>query len=333
MKPKLSIIIPVYNAGKYIKASVESVLSQTLKEIEIICINDGSADDSLKILKELQEIDHRVIVLDQVNQGVSAARNAGLEIAKGEYIGFVDADDKINPDYFENFINAGDDDVITTLLHGSLDLQLNVSYGKKEIQEIIFPMMLSEDRLNSCCTKVFKNEIIQKYKLRFPLGQKLGEDAHFIMSFLQYAEDFRYINNPGYHYLENEESATRAVKNEDFFKRIFQEFNFDHQRIYHLDISETIIAELKALRLVNAFIANLSMYLRYSPYLSKKTRVDLVKKYTKRLQETQVLSLHKDFLLQHTHGFNLKILKGLIQNNFFFIYWAYQYSHWRNHIR
>ncbi len=98
---KISIIIPVYNVEKFLKKCLTSVVEQTLKDIEIICINDGSKDKSLHILNSFAEKDNRIIVINQSNQGQSCARNAGLEIATGEYIGFVDSDDWIDIDFYE----------------------------------------------------------------------------------------------------------------------------------------------------------------------------------------------------------------------------------------
>ena len=92
---KVSVIVPVYNSEKYLRDCLNSIVSQSLKEIEIICVNDGSKDNSLSILKSFAESDKRIIVINQGNAGASSARNTGLKIAKGEYIAFMDADDTI----------------------------------------------------------------------------------------------------------------------------------------------------------------------------------------------------------------------------------------------
>ena len=93
MIPKVSVIIPVYNAEKYLHECLDSIVNQTLKEIEIICVNDGSTDNSLSILEEYRQKDNRITILTQENKGAGAARNAGLNIAKGEYLSFLDSDD------------------------------------------------------------------------------------------------------------------------------------------------------------------------------------------------------------------------------------------------
>lgn len=103
--PKVSVIIPVYNTRKYLKKCLDSVMNQTLKEIEIICINDGSTDNSLEILNEYAQRDKRFIIINKANGGAGSARNAGIDVARGEYIGFVDSDDWIEPDMFEVLYN------------------------------------------------------------------------------------------------------------------------------------------------------------------------------------------------------------------------------------
>ena len=102
---KVSIIVPVYNVEKYLKRCLDSLVNQTLKDIEIICINDGSTDGSLTILNEYVRNDDRIVVINQENSGVSVARNNGIDVAKGEYVGFVDSDDWVSEDYFEKLYN------------------------------------------------------------------------------------------------------------------------------------------------------------------------------------------------------------------------------------
>lgn len=91
--PFISVIVPVYNVGKYLEECLESLVNQTLENIEIICVNDGSTDNSLNVLNEYRKKDKRITVVNKANGGVSSARNIGLRIARGEYIAFVDADD------------------------------------------------------------------------------------------------------------------------------------------------------------------------------------------------------------------------------------------------
>ncbi len=104
--PKVSIIVPVYNVEKYLRKCIDSILSQTLKEIEVICVNDGSTDSSLQILKEYAEKDSRIVIINKENAGYGHSMNRGLSKATGEYIGIVESDDFIEPNMFEIFYKA-----------------------------------------------------------------------------------------------------------------------------------------------------------------------------------------------------------------------------------
>lgn len=103
---KVSVIIPIYNVEKYLRRCLNSIVNQTLSDIEIICINDGSTDNSLEILQEYAQKDERIVIINQQNEGVSRARNYGINIAKGEYIGFLDSDDYIDYNFYEKLYEA-----------------------------------------------------------------------------------------------------------------------------------------------------------------------------------------------------------------------------------
>jgi glycosyltransferase EpsH len=103
--PKISVVVPVYNSERFLRSTLDSLLAQTFCDIEIVCVNDGSSDSSLQILEEYASKEPRVVVVDSVNGGVSSARNKGVEIAKGEYIGFMDNDDMASPKMYERLFS------------------------------------------------------------------------------------------------------------------------------------------------------------------------------------------------------------------------------------
>ena len=105
-KDLISVIIPVYNMEKYLKRCIDSVINNTYKKLEIICVNDGSTDNSLEILEKYKSQDSRIVIIDKVNKGLSAARNSGLKIATGEYVAFIDSDDLVHPNFFEFLLKA-----------------------------------------------------------------------------------------------------------------------------------------------------------------------------------------------------------------------------------
>ena len=103
-EPKISVIIPIYNTAAYLPRCLDSILQNTYRSLEIICVNDGSTDDSAVILERYAAADSRIIAVNQENAGVSAARNTGLDMATGDFIAFVDSDDWVHPQYFEILI-------------------------------------------------------------------------------------------------------------------------------------------------------------------------------------------------------------------------------------
>lgn len=186
---KISVIIPVYNVEQYLPKCLDSVLNQTLKDIEIICINDESPDNCAQILEEYQKRDSRIIILNQKNSGQGSARNRGLEIAKGKYIQFLDSDDFYEPTCCEEMYNLMEQ-------HKDIDVacfDCNIIYDayedKKEIDANYFrmhftgktkvkPSMAHQLVDVNCWNKIFRKSFLDKYKLYFP--EKLHyEDVGF----------------------------------------------------------------------------------------------------------------------------------------------------------
>ena len=217
-KPKISVIIPCYNVEKYLRQCLDSVINQTLKEIEIICINDGSTDSTLQILEEYAGHDNRIRIISQENQGQSVARNKGLDIAFGEFIAFIDSDDSFLYNNaletalktFTNdidFINFGiflniEPDVKTKIKDKDVNPKLS---GKIKICENIMyqtPVY--------ACNKIFRKSIIDKYALRFPVGL-LFEDCVFTYSYLAISNYGYYLNDKFYSYLIRKGSTMNSL--------------------------------------------------------------------------------------------------------------------------
>lgn len=139
---KVSIIVPVYNVEKYIRCCLDSLVNQTMSNIEIICINDGSTDNSLEILEEYAKKDDRIKIINQENKKQGAARNRGIEIAQGEFIGFVDSDDWVDLDYFEKLYTTAleyqSDVAVASVLKHKKNYQKYNVYYKNIMAYIIF---------------------------------------------------------------------------------------------------------------------------------------------------------------------------------------------------
>ena len=129
---KLSVVVPIHNVEKYIKKCVDSILVQTLKDIEIILVNDHSQDNSLEICKDYATMDSRIIVIHQDNAGVSSARNQGMKLARGEWITFVDSDDWLDDHFLENF-DCGEHQDADIIVQGLKYVDDNTGIVKRQI--------------------------------------------------------------------------------------------------------------------------------------------------------------------------------------------------------
>lgn len=175
--PKVSIIIPVYNVEDYLEKCLESVLNQTVTEIEIITINDGSTDGSLDILNKYAKLDSRIKIIDQKNKGLSGARNSGIKVAKGDYIVFVDSDDTIEKETLEellSFATKNDLDIVVygyTKLYENGEIIAKPNFGNKIIDnDEARRMSLSLKLSPMACNKFYKRELFIETKVKFPIG-------------------------------------------------------------------------------------------------------------------------------------------------------------------
>lgn len=199
MKQKVSIIVPVYNVSKYLHRCLDSVLNQTYKNFECICINDGSTDNSLEILEEYERKDKRIVVISQKNWWLSAARNTWLKYAKWEYVTFLDSDDFLKNDYVEQFVNKFSewnyDMVIWWYIKYTEESESNV-FVKDDWISMFFHTPVA--------WRMFKTSIIKDNNLLFPVWL-IREDAYFSTNIynltnkiwiIQYAWYYYFIENP-----------------------------------------------------------------------------------------------------------------------------------------
>ena len=211
--PKISVIIPVYNMEKYLNECLDSVINQTLKDIEIICINDGSTDNSLKILKEYEKKDKRIKILTQKNSGVAIARNRGIDFSKGEFIGFLDSDDMyMNKSSLENlYYSAVNNNV---LISGG---NSNKYYNDKLIEKLEpFEkegiIKYSDFQKQYYFWKyIYSSKLIKENKLYFPNYSNF-EDPVFFVKIMNLAEIF-YALPQTVHYYRIRHKSSKLNKN------------------------------------------------------------------------------------------------------------------------
>lgn len=211
--PKISVVVPVYNAIKYLKQCLDSIVNQTLQEIEIICVDDGSSDGSYELLQEYAENDQRVRVLRQENSGAGAARNKGLEIAKGKYLSFLDADDYFAEDMLEvAYKNAEDRNAQIVVFRGErfdevekATYQMRFTIREKQLPES--EIFSGEDAAHTIFTvfigwawdKLFLREYIEEENLKFQ-EIRTYNDAYFVFSALVHARRIYAIRDGVYIY-------------------------------------------------------------------------------------------------------------------------------------
>lgn len=258
---KVSVIIPVYNTEKYLDSCLESVENQTLKDIEIICINDGSKDNSLEILKNHKSKDNRIKIIDQENSGVSAARNAGIKKAIGEYITFVDSDDLISPYLCEiNYNNAKkyDTDIIEfgDIKFKDGEKENFEEYDNYDNSKILFSSCQDTenpfDKLkiegSIACSRLWKRDFLIKNNIYFKEGISLGEDSLFDWIAIAQARRVLQDKNVFYYYRIGRESSatgsatlTKQLKNYMLIiKEIFNnydKFNFKERNTWILNLA------------------------------------------------------------------------------------------------
>lgn len=203
----VSVIVPCYNVEKYIKKGIESLINQTLKDIEIIVINDGSKDNTLKILKNYQKNDKRIKIIDKKNEGVSIARNAGLKQAKGKYICFMDSDDWVEKDYLEQMYNKISKNNYDIVACDTYAIYPNKKmYIKSNINDNQDEKKLMIDAYAVIWNKMYKKEIISD--IYFEKNISFCEDVLFLYEVYSKVKKVGSINEPLYNYLQRENSLT-----------------------------------------------------------------------------------------------------------------------------
>lgn len=238
MKPKVSIVVPIYNVADYLSRCLDSLLSQTLKDVEIIAVNDGSTDTCGKILDDYASKDSRIVVISKENAGVSSARNDGISAAQGEFIGFVDPDDWIDNEMYERLYDSAIVDKADIVMcsymreFGShskekkFSLPDKVCYRNEEVrskmlrrligplnEEIANPEFL--DAWGTVWSKLYRTDLIKKNGLSFVDLKIVGtnEDSLFNIHAFYHTQTFVFINKPYYHYWRvNTNSLTSGYK-------------------------------------------------------------------------------------------------------------------------
>ncbi len=210
---KVSVIIPVYNVAKYLAKCLDSVIGQSLKEIEIICINDGSTDNSLKILEEYKKNDERITIINQKNQGVSVARNNGLKNAKGEYIYMLDSDDFLDVNALKRMYERAYLDNADMVL---IDFYKYINNKNKEKVRYYLTFNDGANALPyTAWSYMFRKKLLTDHPdIMFPANAHPIEDTAFSFALSCVAKRFTYIYEPLLYYRQHSEMVMAKIKGE-----------------------------------------------------------------------------------------------------------------------
>ncbi len=203
---KVQIIVPLFNMENYISKTLDSLINQTLKDIEILCINDGSTDSSLELIENYSTKDKRVKVFSKPNGGIADARNFGLSKVTAPYFAFVDSDDTVEPNFIEEMYQKAiqeEADVVTC--------DFWWSYPKKEKLQKDGPYETKEELLISMFAtlwnKLYRTDWVKSLEIQFPTGYRY-EDASFLYKMVPYLSKWAYVDKPFVHYLQRDGSIT-----------------------------------------------------------------------------------------------------------------------------
>lgn len=233
--PKVSVIVPVYNVEKYLSQCLESILAQTLEDIEIICIDDGSTDSSGKILDKYAARDQRVRTLHQPNGGYGAAMNAGLQTASGEYIGIVESDDCIMPEMYETLYNAAVQDDLDLVKSDAVYWIEQAGYFKRihsQYLENFYDKVLHDEDRNqffdffmNIWTGIYKRKFLLDYNISFHESPGASyQDNGFWMQTLLYCKSAKWLNQAFYWYRQDNPEA--SVKSKSKMTAMTEEYEY-----------------------------------------------------------------------------------------------------------
>lgn len=295
--PKISIIIPVYNVEKYLARCIDSILLQSFKDFEVICINDGSKDNSLKILKKYKNIDNRIKVINKKNEGSGEARNRGLELARGKYISFVDSDDWLNEKFLEvmykKIINSEYDIVMCNpiivynknkeILRTGKFKELDFKKNPFEIIEILnMPIIWN---------KLYKKEILLKHNIKFPKFL-YHQDVEFLYKVLVNTKKIYKIEKGLYYYYKRIDSVTGNINRKNIMDN-FKILNNIEKYIKIENKNNDIFILFKIIYLFGVYLEN-----EKNKDIKMKKIIDVsVKDNLKRIKILKIIRYKKVFIL------------------------------------
>lgn len=318
---KISVIVPVYNNEKYLDRCLSSLINQSLNDIEIICVNDGSTDSSLDILHSFKEKDNRIIILSQENQGAGPSRNRGIDLAKGEYISFVDADDWLEEDAFEKLYNnsiSNDSDIvlfnsrehkdnnkIRNRIYLPVDESIeydNFVFDYKDYKRLVMNSMFV------IWSKIYKTSFIVENDIRF-YNHKIFNDVQFHVESMILSKRISYVPDILYNYnKQNDNSLQSDISN-------------SNKRLLIFDVFDGVKEFLDKQGIFDEFNVNFTRFkINESKVNFEKVSADFKEDYYKRMREEFIkMDVTSDILKQipqRLYSFYIVVLNCQTYENF-----------------
>lgn len=326
---KYSIIVPVYNAEDYLAECLESLCVQREKDMEIILVNDGSTDGSLGICKAYESKDSRILLVDQKNEGVSAARNRALSLATGEWLLFVDSDDKIREDTIdciEKIKNPSCDFIIFADLKGEAKEKQGLEIVKVDNPEEILlqtvgikqkQSIFSNIPLASACGKIYRRDFIVNHAISFDRDLVMGEDLFFNLYVQSFAQNIGICMEGFYHYRYNISSASKG-KNESVLQRdsLFQEklYSFAKENKF-----EALLSQGRGCSAIGGILVCLHSYFSRISLFQYKKEFKLF--LSQKPYKEALLMFHE---VKHNFTSSQRIQLKLIELKFFILLYTYK---------
>lgn len=264
--PKISIIVPVYNVELYIRKCIESILHQSFSDFELILVDDGSTDDSGRICDEYAEKDSRIKVIHKPNEGVSIARNTGIDNASGNLITFIDSDDWVEDAYLQMiFDEIGYSDI---LFFGSVwhyedgcirSMSFKNSVYEKDIEQGMLALLKNNININYLgftWNKAFRKDIIDRYHIRFVERLSFSEDEVFTLDYCKHVKTLKIIETLLYHYLWKDDGLTQAKKKKADYLLLIDNLERTINALKHEDLHSYYSERIAILYTLVAWISN-----------------------------------------------------------------------------
>lgn len=324
----VSIIVPIFNAERYLEECIQSLINQTYSNVEIILIDDESKDESLRICRQFAQIDKRIKIFQQKNSGAGAARNTGLRHVNGKYVMFVDADDYVSPEAIEKLLKFMKDSNADTGVGSYADVDCNGTVLREHIVEnevyrgngkikndFLMKMVGSAPECSDSIrvtvwNSIYSLEIINNYKLKFVSEREmLAEDTIFNIEYYSHSKTLCTLNKPTYYYRENINSLTRKKYKDGLFSKLLSSYFYQKKLLNDLEMGEESQLRLKK----QIFIALRVCLQQELPSISQKTFKEAQRNIRKIICDETVQSLIKDYPIKKTQ-LKQKIFLTLAKN-------------------